>query len=171
MKSSKTCLLDAAAHILSVVVYKNPDYSPEVYDDEFESAWNHLADHIGHRGEERGFHSQELQDALREQYHIVMVRHELYPCMQLPPDPEVDKSRVRVIPIYSREDAPNIFLRKLRNDGILVIRKPNGVHHALGFQSGSNVALDVQKDECLNLEDLDVVMFLEFIHHENYPSE
>jgi len=162
--NDKSCLVDATVHILSVHLFRNPNIDPKYYETDTRINRQQLIDSIGHDGSERGFHTQEIQDALRHQnLNIAMVRHELYPCLQLPPGPE-DTTRVRVVPIYDKLDAANIFLPKInKHDGVLMVRAGNGVHHALSFQSGSNTAYDVVKDEYLPLENLDIVMFLEFI--------
>ena len=160
--NDKSCLLDATAHTLSSHLFSNPDI-PEVEYQNLNLAWlENLRNEIGHDGSERGFHTQEIQDALRVNG-IIMQRHELYPCLQLPPGPE-DSSRVRVVPIYDRMDCADIFLPKINNnDGVLMVRASNGVHHALSFTAGNNTAYDVQKKKHIPLEDLDIVMFLEFI--------
>lgn len=161
--NDKSCLLDATVHTLCLHAFRNPDIPEEVYENQTKHLREVLLESIGHDGSERGFHTQEIQDALREQ-NILMQRHELFPALQLPPDPEVDPLRVRVIPIYPREELANIFLPKInRNSGVLMVRTDKGVHHALSFQAGSNTAYDVAKDKFIPLEELDVVMFLEFI--------
>lgn len=161
--NDKSCLLDATVHILNVRSFANPDYPEGFNENACRITRELLLRKIGHDGSERGFHSQEIQDALRHE-EVYMQRHELFPCLQLPPDPSVDPSRVRVVPIYSREGAPEIFTKKLnQHNGVLVHRKSNGVHHALSYQAHSNTAYDVSQAKFIPLEELDVVMFLEFI--------
>lgn len=163
MMNDKSCLVDATAHTLSIGRFANPDIPDEDYQLEFASVRDILIERIGHDGSERGFHTQEIQDALRADG-ILMQRHELYPCLQLPPDFAVDPKRVRVVPIYERERVADIFLPKLnRNNGVLMVKARDGVHHALSFQAGSNTAYDVSRREFVPLENLDIVMFLEFI--------
>jgi len=71
---------------------------------------------------------------------------------------------VRVVPIYDKLDCADIFIPKLNNnDGVLMVRASNGVHHALSFTANNNTAYDVQKNKHIPLEDLDIVMFLEFL--------
>ena len=160
----KTCLLDAMCVVLNIDLFRNPSWDEGTFKRYYEETRQTLLDSIGHDGSERGFHSQEIQDALYEKYLCIMVRHELYPCMQVPPDLSKGENKVKVIPIYTREEAPDRFMKKInRNNGVLVVRKSNGVHHALAFQAGSSSAYDVAKDELLPLEDLDIVMFLEVI--------
>jgi len=166
--NEKTCLLDATVHTLCLKSFRNPDIPASVYDFESRVFREAFESNIGHDGSERGFHSQEIQDCLRKVGYL-MQRHELYPCLQLPPEPGGNK--VRVIPVYEKTDCADIFLSKINNNnGVLVCRWSNGVHHALSFQAGSNTAYHVQRDEFIPLEDLDIVMFLEFIPNENYQA-
>lgn len=154
--NNKTCLLDAAACVLNMEYFKNPDHEG-AYERAYPATRQALIEQIGHDGSERGFHSQEIQDAIR-QHGWLMVRHELCPCMQYPIN-----GKMTVVKIYELEKAPDIFIPKLnRNNGIMVCRW-NLVHHALAFQAGSNSAYHVQRDQFIPLEDLDVVQFLEFI--------
>lgn len=160
--NDKSCLLDATVHTLCNHLFANPDIPESRYLDTKEGWYDALKDEIGHDGSERGFHTQEIQDALRKEG-ILLQRHELYPCLQLPPGHE-DRSRVRVVPIYDKTECAGIFLEKLNNnDGVLMVRASNGVHHALSFTAGNNTAYDVQKNKHVPLEELDIVMFLEFI--------
>lgn len=154
--NEKTCLLDAAACVITIHYLKNPDYE---YEPIYLEAREKLLSEIGHDGSERGYHSQEIQDALRK-HDYLMIRHELYPCLQVPDKPGSPK----IIPIYPREEVANIFIPKLnRNSGILVCRWRSGVHHALAYQAGSNCAYHVHKDKFIPLEQLDIVMFLEVV--------
>jgi len=168
--NGKNCLLEATAHALSQHLFRNPDIPVDNYNLSY-SAWKQsIIDSAGHNGEGRGFHSQEIQDALRENGYL-MQRHELYPCMQLPSTiDEAGKLRPNVIPIYHREEVESIFLPKLNHNlGVLVVKR-GSVHHGLAWQPGSNTAYDVNEDKYIPLEDLDIVLFLEFIH-EAYPSQ
>lgn len=160
--NDKSCLLDATVHILNIGSFRNPNF-PEGYNEKAQEITRQiLIERIGHDGSERGFHSQELTDALRKD-DILLIRHELFPCLQLPPVATEEGYKRNIIPIYSRDEAPGIFEEKLRyNHGLLVCRSPSGVHHALSYQAGSNTAYDVYRDKFIPLEHLDVVMFLEF---------
>lgn len=161
--NEKSCLLDATVYAILNKWFVQYDTFESI---QWELLRGELLRHIGHDGSERGFHSQEIQDVLRT-LDILVIRHELYPCLQIPPPAGTNK--VGIIPIYTREAAPDIFAGKLtQNGGVLIVRKPTGIHHALSFDpKASSTAYDVQKNEHFLVEELDIVMFLEFIHDAN----
>lgn len=168
---TKTCLIEATAHSLCFPLFRNPNIEQKIFDAAYTNIYLALCDHIGHDGSERGFHTQEIQDALRE-LKVLLIRHESCPMMQLPAEVSEQGIRRPVVMIYPEDKLSEIFLPKLnRNNGVLVVRKSEGLHHALAFQSGSNTAYDVDKEEFIPLEDLDIVMFLELIPYEDHSAE
>lgn len=169
--SNKTCLLDAICHAICLPMFRNPSYHPGLYESFRNCYREYILESIGHDGSERGFHTQEIQDAIRP-FGFLLVQHQTYPAMQLPAEVSEQGIRRPVVAIYEGKDPEAIFLPKLRkNNGVLVVRKSDGLHHALGFEKGSNTAYDVHKDEFINLEELDIVMFLELIRYEDSSTE
>lgn len=164
------CLLDAAIHVANIRTWRHPDIDPAVNEFESKVLREAFETVIGHDGSERGFHTQEIGDALRQLCNIAMVPHETYPGLQIVRDGQ----RV-IVPVYPKDELEERFVRRLNlNNGVLVVDHGK-IHHALSFQKGSNTAYDVGKDKFIPLEELVPVRFLEFIElgerNENYPIE
>ena len=60
------CLLDAAIHILNVRTWRNPDIDPAVNKVTSDILRETFISFIGHDGSDRGFHTQEISDALND---------------------------------------------------------------------------------------------------------
>lgn len=141
--NSKSCLLDAVVMVSWGTKHR-------------EKRRDELIQKIGHDGSERGFHTQEIQDAIESLWFLTFVRHELYPCLQLPGG--------KVIPVLSKEEAVSRFEKKLENVieyGVLICRQPNGVHHAYQISDFQIRDLD---DKVVDVGDLDIVMALQTIY-------
>jgi hypothetical protein len=131
-KNDKSCLFDAAQMLVTPL---------------------NLYEFVDHDGSERGFHTEELADALMASAGIRLLKHELYPCLQLPGG--------KIVPIFTKEKAVERFERFLDScvTGVLICRKPSGVHHAYAYDLGTVLDTD---GSIVKIEDLDIVMLLEF---------
>jgi hypothetical protein len=114
---------------------------------------------LGHDGSERGYHTEEIKDAL-EVYGMTLVRHELYPCLQLPGG--------KVVPVFTKEKAAQRFedIFDRGSPGVLVCRSPKGVNHAYGRPRNSlrDKVMDPAMDgQLVDISQLDIVMFLEIL--------
>ena len=160
--SDKTCLLDATVHVLNLDTWRNPDFIPEANELCCIESHQAIINFIGHDGSERGFHSQEIIDAVREVAKVIIVPQEAYPAMRF-----LNAGQFVTQLIYPREEIEARFLPRLnKNNGVLIV-EAGPIHHALAFQKGSNTAYDVKKDVFLPLEDLVPIRFLEFISENN----
>lgn len=137
--NNRSCMVDAAHIVLEAM--------------EISMGNRNLADRIGHDGSERGFHSEELADALQD-FDIYLSKRELYPCLQLPGG--------KIVPIFDKEKAVDRFEKILEQAeyGILICRSREGIHHACAFLMGRVFNTDMTE---LQLVDLDIVMLMEFI--------
>lgn len=160
--SDKTCLLDATVHVLNLDTWRNPDFNEATNVTNQQLDRKAIIDFIGHDGSERGFHSQEILDAVREVANVIIVPQEAYPAMRF-----LSNGQFVTQLIYPREEIEARFVPRLnKNNGVLVVEK-GPIHHALSFQKGSNTAYDVQKNEFFPLEDLVPIRFLEFISEDH----
>jgi hypothetical protein len=135
--NDKSCLLDASQMVIGVLGHTV-----------------HLLSYLSHDGSERGFHTEEITDALEEACGIRVVKRELYPCLQVPGG--------RIIPVFTKEYAVQRFEHILERSvfGVLICRKPSGIHHAYALLN--NKVFDTDGTE-VALTDLDIVMLMEFI--------
>lgn len=137
--NDKSCMLDAVKLAIGL------DISVEI--------------EIGHDGSERGFHTEEIKDGL-ESCGWTLVRHELYPCLQLPGG--------KVIPVFTKERAAQRFedIFDRGSPGVLVCRSPKGVNHAYGRPRTCprDKVMDPAMDgQLVDISQLDIVMFLEIL--------
>lgn len=139
--NSKSCMADAADLLLKKMNYMGSDCLT-------------IAQRVGHDGSERGFHSQEIADAL-EHFDIFLRTRELYPCLQVPGG--------KIVPIFEKDKAVERFEKILQEAdyGILVCRKPSGIHHAYAYYM--EAAFDPSNREETDISSLDIVMLLEFV--------